>query len=357
MEEKQTQEKLNDRNVDRYGEPVIPSVLKAEIPLSEASKRTVMGARQEIRDILDGKDRRKIVISGPCSVHDLEACVEFAERFLKLKKEVSSELLLIQRAYFEKPRTTVGWKGLIYDPDIDGSYQLAKGLKIAREYLNRVTSMGMPCATEFLGVITPQYIGEMISWAAIGARSTENQDHRRMASGLSMPVGFKNGTSGDIGIAIDAVAAARAKDMFVGINENGQACPVYTGGNRYGHVVLRGGNGKPNCHPETINKTLELLTSKGLPRNLIVDCSHGNSEKNHYKQKEVAYMILEQMLTGTDGIVGIMLEAHLNEGKQNEPTNRKELDNLKYGVSITDSCIDWQTNEDIIREYARRLRK
>jgi 3-deoxy-7-phosphoheptulonate synthase len=355
--EKNTPEKLNDKNVDKYGSPIIPAVLKEELSLSERSRIVTLDARQEIRDILDGKDKRKIIISGPCSIHDLNSGVEFAQKYLKLKKEVEDDVLLIMRAYFEKPRTIAGWKGLIYDPDMDGSYQLSKGLRMARSFLSELTNLGVPCATEFLGVFSPQYIGEMISWSAIGARTAESQDHRRMASGLSMPVGFKNGTSGDISVAVDAVAAARERDMFIGINNEGLACPIYTGGNNYGHVVLRGGNGMPNCHPETVKHTLELLAKKNLPQAIIVDCSHGNSEKKYERQEEVAYKVLNQIKSGLGGIVGMMLEANLYEGRQPEPKNADEVSRLKYGLSITDGCIGWETNERIIRNFARGLRK
>jgi len=348
LEDKMAEE-VFDNNILGYENLPSPKGIMEEIPLSLRDKKFIARSRREIEAIFDKSDKRKIIIVGPCSTHDTETCIEYAKEIKKLSEEVCDEFLLVLRTYFEKPRTVIGWTGLIYDPNLDESYRIADGLKIARGYLKNITELELPCATEFVGSIVPQYISDMISWAAIGARTTESQVHRQLASGLSMPVGFKNSTSGDISVAVDAAKSARYSHKFIGIDINGCASAVETRGNKYSHVVLRGGNGVPNCKPELVSQTLKLLDSAGIPRKVVIDCSHGNSDKKYEKQEEVAYAVMKQIIDGNNDIAGIMLESYIYEGKQPFPKNLDERKALKKGVSITDGCISLETTQRVIR--------
>ncbi|VVB77579.1 DAHP synthetase I family protein [uncultured archaeon] len=348
LEEKM--EEVFDNNIVGYEALPSPRGLMEDIPLNAKDREFIARSRKEIENILDKKDKRKIIIVGPCSIHDPETCIEYAKRIKNLSEEVSDELLIVMRTYFEKPRTVIGWTGLIYDPNLDESYKIADGLRIARKFLKNITELRLPCGTEFVGSVVPQYIADMISWSAIGARTTESQVHRQLASGLSMPVGFKNSTSGDISVAVDAAKAARYSHKFIGIDIYGNACAVETRGNKYSHVVLRGGNGVPNCKPELVSQTLQLLDHAEIPRNVVIDCSHGNSDKKYEKQEEVAYSVTQQIVDGNEDIVGIMLESYNHEGKQPFPKTLQERRDLKKGLSITDGCISIETTERVIRK-------
>jgi 3-deoxy-7-phosphoheptulonate synthase len=354
LEEKM--EKVFDNNILGYETLPSPRGLMDDIPISVRDREFIASSRREIEAILDKKDKRKIIIVGPCSVHDTETCIEYAQKIKDLSDEVSDEFLLVLRTYFEKPRTVIGWTGLIYDPHLDESYRIADGLRIARRFLKNITELRLACGTEFVGSVVPQYIADMISWAAIGARTTESQVHRQLASGLSMPVGFKNSTSGDIGVAVDAAKAARYSHKFIGIDVYGNTCAVETRGNKYSHVVLRGGNGVPNCKSELVSQTLQLLDKAKIPRNVIIDCSHGNSDKNYKKQEEVAYSVMQQIIDGNKDIVGIMLESYIHEDNQSFPKNLQERRDLKKGVSITDGCISLETTERVIRKCYAMLK-
>ncbi len=321
-----------------------PKVIKASLPLSEKAAATVLKGRNALREALAGRDQRVVVITGPCSIHDPKACMEYAERLIALTKELESKLLIVMRVYFEKPRTTVGWKGLINDPKLDGTEDINLGLRTARKILLAINELGLPCASEFLDPIVPQYTADLVTWAAIGARTTESQTHREMASGLSMPVGFKNATDGDIQVALDAMAASAHAHSFLGIDQSGMTAIVRTTGNPDIHVVLRGGDGKPNYSPANIafaRVSLEGVTKQ--QRAIMVDCSHGNSNKDYRKQPQVFEDLVKQIKGGEKSILGMMLESHLNEG------NQKLGPTAKYGVSVTDGCIDWKTTEDLLR--------
>lgn len=314
--------------------------------MTERANQTVVGGRRAVLDILNERDPRLLVVLGPCSIHDPKAALEYARRLASLSAELEDQLFIVMRTYFEKPRTTIGWKGLINDPYMDGSCHIEEGLRIARKLLLDINELGLPCATEFLDPIVPQYIADLISWAAIGARTTESQTHREMASGLSMPVGFKNGTDGSLQIAIDGMGAARAPHSFVGIDQEGYTCIVRTTGNPAGHVVLRGGRNRSNYDPESIAEACAQLAAHRLPKVLMVDCSHANSGKQHARQEEVWNSIIEQRASGTRPIIGAMLESHLFEGSQ--PV-AKDPATLRYGISVTDACISWETTERLLR--------
>ena len=334
-------------------EPLISPVgLVNELPLTPDVEATVLEGRRQIQAILRGDDPRFMVITGPCSVHDAEACVEYAQRIKRLQDEVGDRMLIVMRVYFEKPRTTVGWKGMIYDPYLDDTFDIGEGLRRARSLLLRIGEMGIYTATEFLDPIVPQYLAGLVSWAAIGARTTESQTHRQMASGLSMPVGFKNGTDGDAQIAVDAMIAARSEHAFLGIDHFGQTCVVHTRGNPYGHLVLRGGKDGPNFGEEAIAAAQELLRRSDVSSRLLVDCSHGNSNKDHTRQNIALHSIVEQRLAGNADIIGCMLESNLNSGSQS--INGSVAD-LQYGVSVTDSCIGWDETEALLREAHEAL--
>lgn len=335
---------------------ITPRQLDSELPKRPEMTRTVIQGRKTIRQILRGEDPRLLVVVGPCSVHDPQSALEYAHRLVKLREHVSDQLFVVMRVYFEKPRTTVGWKGLINDPHLDGSFDMNTGLRLARKLLLEINALGLACATELLDPIVPQYIDDLISWAAIGARTTESQTHRQMASGLSMPVGFKNSTDGSVQIAIDAMKAAQSGHHFLGIDENGVTCIVQTRGNPDGHIILRGGSGRPNYDPDNVTSAAQMLVKSGLAPKLMVDCSHANSNKKHENQSVVWQSVISQRCQGGVGcpIVGVMLESHLHPGRQDVPPDRSKL---LYGVSITDACIGWEETEQLLIEGANTLRR
>jgi 3-deoxy-7-phosphoheptulonate synthase len=333
--------------------PIIaPADLRQVFPISAPGSEFVAASRDQIKNILNGRDPRLMVVVGPCSIHDPNSALDYAERLARLSKQVSDQLFLIMRVYFEKPRTTVGWKGLINDPDMDGTHLISKGLGVARGLLCKMTELKLPVATEMLDPITPEYLADMLCWGAIGARTTESQTHRELASGLSFPIGFKNGTDGNLQIAIDAMIAALHPHSFLGINREGLTSIIQTTGNPDVQIVLRGGK-KPNCCPEDIKKTEEMLGKNKLFPTIMVDCSHGNSEKNHEKQPLVLENVIDQIAAGNRTISGVMIESFIEGGNQPIP---KDLSQLKYGVSITDKCIDWKTTERILLEAHDRLK-
>ncbi|WP_070887798.1 3-deoxy-7-phosphoheptulonate synthase [Pseudomonas sp. D2-3] len=344
---------INDLNVASNETLITPEQIKLEIPLTERAQRTVSAGRQVVRDILDGKDHRLFVVVGPCSIHDIKAAHEYAERLKVLAEEVSDTLYLVMRVYFEKPRTTVGWKGLINDPYLDDSFKIQDGLHIGRKLLLDLAEMGLPTATEALDPISPQYLQDLISWSAIGARTTESQTHREMASGLSSAVGFKNGTDGGLTVAINALQSVSSPHRFLGINQQGGVSIVTTKGNAYGHVVLRGGNGKPNYDSVSVAICEQELKKASIKPNIMVDCSHANSNKDPALQPLVMDNVANQILEGNQSIVGLMVESHLGWGNQSIP---KDLQQLKYGVSITDACIDWESTEKTLRSMHGKLR-
>lgn len=340
-------------NIHVSGEEVLitPKQLKKKLPISTVALKGIQESRQTISDIVNHRDSRLLVVTGPCSIHDVDAALDYAKKLKKLHDELSDSLYLVMRVYFEKPRTTVGWKGLINDPELDGSFDIDAGLKKARKLLIDFAEMGLPMGTEALDPISPQYLGELFSWAAIGARTTESQTHREMASGLSMPVGFKNGTNGSLDIAIDALKASASSHSFMGINEKGQVSIIKTQGNPDGHIILRGGK---TANYDSVNVAIsdEKLQSKGVNDALVIDCSHGNSNKDYSRQPLVANDVMNQILEGNQSIIGIMLESNLNEGNQPSTQARKDM---QYGVSITDACISWETTEDLLRKMADKL--
>ena len=322
-----------------------PEVMKQMIPASEKAKATVVEARDTIQAILDGKDKRFLVLVGPCSIHDPKAAIDYAQRLIKLKQQYDDRLYIVMRVYFEKPRTTVGWKGLIYDPNLDGSYRIDEGLLSGRRLLAEINELGLPAGTEFLDPITPQYMDDLVCWSAIGARTTESQTHRQMASGLSTPVGFKNSTTGSLQVAIDAMVSARHPHHFIGVSQSGETAVVSTTGNEYGHMVLRGGSARPNYEPDSIQETIERMKANNLPPNIMVDCSHANSGKKFERQEIVWKNIIAQRAAGNMSLIGIMLESNIHEGNQKIP---KDLTTLKYGVSITDACVGYETTERLL---------
>jgi len=349
-------------NVAGFRPLITPAELTAEMPVTPASHATVVDGRSAVEAALRGEDPRLIVVVGPCSIHDVDAARAYAERLARLNERLSDKLVVVMRVYFEKPRTTTGWKGLINDPHLDGSFDIAAGLRLARRLLLDVTAMGLAAGTEFLDPITPQYLDDLVSWAAIGARTTESQTHRQMASGLSMPVGYKNATTGDVQTAVNAMVSARAPHHFLGIDEDGRAVIVETRGNPYGHLILRGGSGKPNYHPDSVADAAATLGRAGLPPRLMVDCSHANSGKRHEQQEIVFASLLDQVASasasggGSGGgggpVIGAMLESNLDEGSQPIPDDRAAL---KYGVSITDACIGWDKTEQLLLRAAEVL--
>ncbi|HDN2513324.1 3-deoxy-7-phosphoheptulonate synthase [Providencia stuartii] len=342
---------LNNVNIQDEQVLITPESLKEKYPLSHSNLHAIATSRQVIADIIHQRDPRLLVVCGPCSIHDVDAAIEYGERLQKLAEELSDSLYIVMRVYFEKPRTTVGWKGLISDPFMDGSFQMEKGLHIARDLLTNLVNMGLPLATEALDPNNPQYLGDLFSWSAIGARTTESQTHREMASGLSMPVGFKNGTDGSLSTAINALKAAAMPHRFMGINQSGQVCLLHTKGNSNGHVILRGGK-TPNYSAEDIAACEAEMRKAGLEPSLMVDCSHGNSNKDYRRQPLVVDSIIEQIVNGNESITGIMLESHINEGNQ---TSEQPRDAMQYGVSVTDACINWQTTETVLRHLHQAL--
>ncbi len=345
--------KTNNLKIKSITPIIAPADLRQVFPLSEESSEFVSSSRAAIKNILQGKDPRLMVVVGPCSIHDPIGAHEYAHRLATLAAELSDQLFLIMRVYFEKPRTTVGWKGVINDPDMNGTHQISKGLGIARGLLSKITAHRLPIATEMLDPITPEYLADHLSWGAIGARTTESQTHRELASGLSFPIGFKNGTDGNLQIAIDAMIAALHPHHFLGINRDGLTSIVQTTGNPDVHMVLRGGK-KPNYHPDDIRSTEEMLKKAGLIPTIMVDCSHGNSEKNHEKQPQVLNAVIDQIAAGNRSISGVMIESYLEDGNQPMPKDPAEM---KYGISITDKCISWATTERILREAHTRLKQ
>ena len=329
-----------------------PAKLLAELPKTDAQAEFVTRTRRDLHRIIFTDDKRLLLVVGPCSIHDLEAGREYARRLAILATEVSDRIMIVMRVYFEKPRTTVGWKGLVMDPHLDGSHDIATGLKLARSFLGEVLDLGLPTATELLDPITPQYIADLVCWSAIGARTTESQTHRQMASGLSMPLGFKNGTDGTLGAATNAIKAAAQPQTVLGINIEGEASAVVTRGNPDCHIVLRGGSNGSNYSPDHIAATEAQLNKAGLHNSILVDCSHDNSDKNPAQQPEVMRALLTQITAGNRSIMGAMIESNLEAGKQNFPQPK---DQLRYGVSITDGCIDWKTTEALIREIHTAL--
>jgi len=346
--------RTNNLNISGLTPLIAPADLKQVLPLAEGNAEFVANSRKQIKDILWNRDQRMMVVVGPCSIHDPKAALEYAERLARLNEQVKDQLLLIMRVYFEKPRTTIGWKGLINDPDLNGTHQISKGLGIARNLMLNITEMGLPVATEMLDPFTPQYFADMISWGAIGARTTESQTHREMSSGLSFPVGFKNGTDGNLQIAIDAMGAACHPHSFLGINREGRISIVRTTGNPDVHIVLRGGNDKPNYSAPDIAQTEEKLAKAGIKTSIMVDCSHANSFKDHNRQEGVLLDVMDQVASGNNSIGALMIESFLKEGNQKMADRREDLE---YGVSITDKCINWETTERILLHAHARLKE
>ncbi|MBK6286559.1 MAG: 3-deoxy-7-phosphoheptulonate synthase [Gammaproteobacteria bacterium] len=350
---------MSERSVENINvgafEPLItPDQLKREIPLSAAVCESVLRARSTIRDILDGNDHRLFLVVGPCSIHDTRAALEYAQRLKHLADEVQDSLFLVMRVYFEKPRTTTGWKGLVNDPHMNDSFRIQEGLHIARRLLVDISAMGLPAATEALDPISPQYLQDLIAWSAIGARTTESQTHREMASGLSCAVGFKNGTDGGFTVAVNALKSVSGPHRFLGINHQGEVAVIHTRGNRHAHIVLRGGSQGPNFDSMHIALCERELGKAGVACNIVVDCSHANSDKDPSLQPLVLENVGNQILEGNRSIVGAMLESNLEAGNQPIPA---DLSALKYGVSVTDACMDWSTTETAIRALRKKVRK
>ena len=341
-----------DLRIKDVKEMLAPKELMLAYPISEQAAKVVHDARQGIYDILDGKDDRLVVIIGPCSIHDTKAALEYAGKLKPLIDSLKDDLLIIMRVYFEKPRTTIGWKGLINDPDLDNSFHINKGVRMARELLLNLSEMGVPAGHEYLDLISPQYVSDLVSWGAIGARTTESQGHRELASGLSCPVGFKNGTDGRIQIAIDAMGAAEHSHNFMSLTLQGHSAIFVTTGNPYSHVILRGGS-RPNYDRESVNEAAEKLEESGLNSKIMVDCSHANSSKKFEKQIDVCRDIMHQLKTGQNNIFGVMIESNLVEGRQ----DYEQGANLTYGQSITDACIGWETSETLLKELAEAVRE
>jgi len=341
MQESPTRD-VNVVNVEPLKSPVD---LVSEVPITPAAEQTVLEGRRQIRRVLRGEDLRILMVVGPCSIHDEKAALEYAGRLLKLSEKLRDRLLLVMRVYFEKPRTTVGWKGLIYDPNLNGTFDVAEGLHKARKIMLRIAEIGMCTGTEFLDPIIPQYLADLVSWSTIGARTTESQTHRQMASGLSMPVGFKNGTDGSAQTGVDAMIAARSSQAFLGIDHFGQTSVIHTSGNPDGHLVLRGGRSGPNFGAKAIAEAHHLLEAAGVRPQLLVDCSHGNSNKDHTLQATALKDVIDQRLAGDQNIIGCMMESNLLPGAQKLNGGGSEL---KYGVSITDACIGWEETESLL---------
>lgn len=344
--------KTDDLRIVEIKELIAPSALHGELPITENSARCVFSARTAVQKILHGEDDRMLAIVGPCSIHDPVAAREYANRLQTLRVKLAKDLMIIMRVYFEKPRTTVGWKGLINDPDIDNSFEINKGLHIARSLLLDLNEMGMPAGTEYLDLISPQYIADLVSWGAIGARTTESQVHRELASGLSCPVGFKNATDGSLQVAVDAIGSAMNPHHFLSVTKAGKSAIFSTTGNIDCHIILRGGK-EPNYSPDSIDEAANLLEKSSLAPRVMVDCSHANSFKQHEKQIEVGQSVADQMSAGDMRIFGVMIESHLVAGRQ----DAKPGVELTYGQSITDACIGWQETEDLLHMFAQAVRE
>jgi 3-deoxy-7-phosphoheptulonate synthase len=349
-----TQSKIDNVNVEAQEILITPDQLKLEVPMSDTANAHLAASRQVINDILDRKDPRMFLVMGPCSIHDVEAAIEYAHRLKKLAREVEDTLYLVMRVYFEKPRTTVGWKGLINDPHLNDSFKIQEGLHIGRKLLLDILDLGLPTSTEALDPISPQYLSDCISWSAIGARTTESQTHREMASGLSSAVGFKNGTDGGLNVAINALQSVSSPHRFLGINTLGQVAIIKTRGNPYGHIVLRGGSKGPNYDSVHIKLSEAALEAAGVATNIMVDCSHANSNKAPELQPLVMENVINQVLEGNRSIIGLMIESNLEAGNQSIP---EDLSQLKYGVSVTDGCIDWATTEAAVHEMRDKLKE
>lgn len=345
--------KLENLNVASQEILITPAEIKKRLPVSAAASHVIAQGRQSVQNILDGKDHRLLIVVGPCSIHDLKAAHEYAQKLKTLSDKVADTLLIVMRVYFEKPRTTTGWKGLINDPYINDSFKIEEGLQIGRQLLIDIAEMGLPTSTEALDPISPQYMQDLITWSAIGARTTESQTHREMASGLSSSVGFKNGTDGGLTVAINALKSVANPHRFLGINNEGQVAIITTKGNPYAHIVLRGGDNKPNYDSVSVTVCEQELKKAGIKANIMVDCSHANSNKNHELQPLVMDNVTHQILDGNHSIMGLMVESHLGAGNQKIPA---DLQQLKYGVSITDACIDWPTTEKALLDMANKLR-
>ncbi|AJR07586.1 3-deoxy-7-phosphoheptulonate synthase [Photobacterium gaetbulicola] len=344
-------DQLNNVHIEKESVLITPQELCSKLPVSDNALNFVRQSRQTIADIIHKRDPRLLVVCGPCSIHDIEAAKDYAVKLKALSEELSDQLYIVMRVYFEKPRTTVGWKGLINDPHLDGSFEVEEGLHIGRQLLIDLVEMGIPLATEALDPISPQYLGDLFSWAAIGARTTESQTHREMASGLSMPVGFKNGTDGSLGTAINAMQAAASGHRFIGINPDGQVALLNTQGNPDGHVILRGGK-QTNYDSVSVTECENEMNAAGLSPSLMVDCSHANSRKDYRRQPLVAEDVIHQIREGNKSIIGLMLESHINEGNQSADLPRQEM---AYGVSITDACISWESTETLLRHAHQEL--
>ncbi len=344
--------KTDDLRIKEIKELIPPSHVLREFSIDDTAARTVAEARQEIHRVLHGADDRLVVIIGPCSIHDVKAAREYAARLAEARRKLGGELLIVMRVYFEKPRTTVGWKGLINDPKLDGSFSINEGLKIARHLLLDLNESGVPVGCEFLDMITPQYIADLVAWGAIGARTTESQIHRELASGLSCPVGFKNGTDGNIRIAVDAIRAAQAPHHFLSVTKAGHSAIVSTTGNEDGHLILRGGK-QPNYDAANVDAAAKGLAEAGIPARVMIDFSHGNSSKNPQKQIEVGHDVAQQVSRGDERILGIMMESHLKPGRQDLVPGKP----LQYGVSITDGCLGWEDSRALLDEFAGAVRK
>ena len=342
---------LDNLNVEQQEVLITPEELKSKLPVSESVRLAINGYRETVRNIVDRRESRLLVVVGPCSIHDVAAAKEYAQRLKTLSDEIADQVFIVMRAYFEKPRSTVGWKGLINDPYLDDSFKVAQGLHIGRQLLLDLSEMGLPLATEALDPITPQYLQDLISWSAIGARTTESQTHREMASGLSCPVGFKNGTDGALGVAINALQSVANPHRFLGISPEGQVSVVHTKGNAHAHIVLRGGSNGPNYSAEHIANCEAALAKLDLTQSIMIDCSHANSNKDHRQQRKVVDAVRAQLDAGNQSITGLMIESHLNAGNQ----SINNAGGLDYGVSITDACIDWQETEKLLRDLAGSL--
>lgn len=343
---------INDKHIRSEQVMITPDELRSQLPLSARAEQFILDSRQTIANICHKRDPRFLVICGPCSIHDLDAAKDYARRLKALHDRYLGQLFIVMRVYFEKPRTTVGWKGLINDPHMDNSFDIETGLKRARELLTWIADLGLPTATEALDPISPQYLSELFSWSAIGARTTESQTHRELASGLSMPVGFKNGTDGSLQTAINAMCSAASPHRFMGINTQGQVSLLQTHGNPDGHVILRGGH-HPNYDSVNVSLAEDAMRDAGLEPCMIVDCSHGNSNKDHRLQPRVARNVVNQLVEGNRSIIGIMLESHIHEGNQ---SSDMPINELAYGVSVTDACINWPTTEELLEQMNQTLR-
>ena len=343
--------KLDNVNIDNQEILITPEELKRQLPATEDVKQGIAQNREIVRSIIDGADKRLLLVVGPCSIHNPQEAIDYAEKLKALSESLDDKLFMVMRAYFEKPRSTVGWKGLINDPHLDDSFKIAEGLAVARKLLLDISALGLPLANEALDPITPQYLQELFSWTAIGARTSESQTHREMASGLSCPVGFKNGTDGSLDVALNALQSVKSPHRFLGISPDGKVSIVTTKGNAHAHVVLRGGAGGPNYYPENIAACEKELESIGATRAIMVDCSHANSNKDHTKQGPVLKAVAEQISAGNKSIRGVMLESNLKPGNQKVVSSQE----LQYGVSITDACIGWEETEKLLRDFHTAL--